>query len=155
MAITVTVLLILTGIFLLLLEIMVLPGISVAGIGGALFLIAGVIYSYSTFGSTGGHITLATTSIFVILSVVLAFRSKTWKKAMLDTEINSKVDALKDIDIAIGDTGITISRLAPMGKVKVNNKYLEAKSLQGFIDEKTEIEIVKIQSSNILVKPKK
>lgn len=155
MAITVTVLLILTGIFLLLLEILVLPGISIAGIGGALFLIAGVIYSYSTFGSTGGHITLATTSIIVILGVVMAFRSKTWKKAMLDTEISGKVDVLKDIDIAIGDTGITVSRLAPMGKVKVNNKYIEAKSLQGFIDEKTEIEIVKIQSSNIIVKTKK
>ncbi len=155
MAVTITVLLILTGIFLLLLEVLVLPGISIAGIGGVLFLIAGVIYSYNSFGSTGGHVTLASAFVLVGLSAIFTFRSKTWKKAMLDTQIDSKVDVMKDVDVAIGDEGITISRLAPMGKVKVNNKYLEAKSLQGFIDEKTEIVIVKIQSSNIIVKPKK
>lgn len=154
MAISVTVLLILTGIFLLLLEIFVLPGISIAGIGGALFLIAGVIYSYTTFGNTGGHITLAATILLVALSAFFAFRSKTWKKAMLETEIDGKVDALKNIDLTIGDVGTTISRLAPMGKVKMNGSTVEAKSLMGFVDQKTEVKIVKIESSYIIVKPK-
>lgn len=155
MAVTITVLLILTGIFLILLEVLVLPGISIAGIGGALFLIAGVFYAYSTFGAIGGHVTLASAVVLSVASTVLAFRSKTWKKAMLETEIGGKVDAMKDINLSIGDTGVATSRLAPMGKVKINGKYIEAKSSLGLIDEKTEIEVIKIESTHIIVKPKK
>jgi len=37
-------------------------------------------------------------------------------KMSLKTEIDGKNDPLKDVDVKIGDVGITSSRLAPMGK---------------------------------------
>lgn len=55
--VTIIVFLMLVAIVLILLEIFLLPGITIAGIGGFLFAAAGVIYAYSV-GETAGHITL-------------------------------------------------------------------------------------------------
>lgn len=40
-----------------------------------------------------------------------------------------------------------------MGKILVNNIVREAKSIDGFIDEHTEIEIVSIEGTRVSVKP--
>ena len=55
--ITIIVFLMLVAIVLILLEIFLLPGITIAGVGGFLFAASGVIYAY-TVGETAGHITL-------------------------------------------------------------------------------------------------
>ena len=44
--------------------------------------------------------------------------------------------------------------MAPMGKVLVNNQSIEATSTGGFIDENTEIEVVKVLQNKLIVKPK-
>ena len=73
---------------------------------------------------------------------------------MLTTNIESKVNEVPGIEgINAGDRGIAVTRLAPMGTVRVKEMTFEAKSLAGFIDPKTEIEVVKISPSQILVKP--
>jgi membrane-bound ClpP family serine protease len=55
--------------------------------------------------------------------------------------------------IKIGDKGKTITRLNPMGRVMVGNEHYEAKSIDKLIDQNTEVEIVKIESNKIIVKP--
>ena len=47
------------------------------------------------------------------------------------------------------DTGKTITRLAPIGKAMVNNTICEAKSTANFIDENTEITVVKLNNNQI------
>ena len=57
--------------------------------------------------------------------------------------------------IAAGDSGVTLSRLNPIGQVVVNDVEAEAKSFDGeFIDEDTEIEVIKVETYNVLVKRK-
>ena len=51
------------GILFMLIEIFLLPGIRVAGIAGAIFLIGGIMYSYMVLGSTTGNITLAASAV--------------------------------------------------------------------------------------------
>jgi len=58
---------------------------------------------------------------------------------------------LKDVDVKIGDVGITSSRLAPMGKVKINGHIVEAKTNDDFIDEGVEVKILEVMNTNILV----
>jgi membrane-bound ClpP family serine protease len=52
-----------------------------------------------------------------------------------------------------GDSGETITRLAPMGKIKVNDIVREAKSIDGYIDEHSPIEVVSVEGTSIKVKP--
>ena len=57
--------LIVLGVILLLVEFFLLPGISIAGIGGAIFMIGGVIYAYIYLGSGAGTATLVISLILL------------------------------------------------------------------------------------------
>jgi membrane-bound ClpP family serine protease len=153
MSLLIIILLILTGILLLLVEILLIPGITVAGIGGVLFVGAGIFYGYNSYGTEGGNLIAFSTLLIVLVSIVLALRSKTWKKTVLEADISGKIQSVSELDIKVGDKAITSSRLAPMGKIKINNTFIEAKSASGFIDEKTEVEVVKVLNTNVIVKP--
>ena len=56
--------LILIGAILVVLEILVLPGINVAGILGFISIIAGVYFGYAYYGGVTGHLILAGTVVF-------------------------------------------------------------------------------------------
>jgi len=155
MILTAVIILIALGILLILLEFLVIPGTTIAGIGGLLFMAGGIYVSYTYLGSTAGHYTLLGTLLFVIISVYYVLKSKTWKKMMLKTSIDSKVDSVDEEVVKAGDTGITVTRLNPVGKVRINDIYFEAKSLDKFIDHDAEVEVVKILKTQIIVKLKK
>jgi len=146
------VLLIVFGILLLLLEFFVVPGITIAGIVGFLLLGGGVYLAYDSFSPIIGHIVLAIVIILVIITLIFALRGKTWKRISLSTKIDSKVTDVKSLNVSPGDKGKTITRLAPIGKVTVNDQTIEAKSMGPFIDENTEVEVVKVLNTNIIVK---
>ena len=148
--------LILLGILLFLIEFLIVPGTTVAGIGGLILMGSGVYLSFDNFGTQTGFIVLVATLIASILILVLSLRSKTWKKAMLDTKIDGKANmGPKDGDVSIGDKGVTITRLGPIGKVKINDITMEGKSTEGYLDPNTEIEVIKIIGSQAIVKPLK
>lgn len=146
---------ILLGIIFLLIEIFLLPGISIAGIAGLIIVIGAIAYAYIYIGSSTGNIALVSSVVLLSTSFVLLVRSKTLRKISLDTNIESTVDNSDLKKINIGDTGKTISRMNPMGKISINGVMVEGKSYNGdHIDEDTEIVVVGISMSNIIVKRK-
>jgi membrane-bound ClpP family serine protease len=148
------VLLILLGILLFLVEFFIIPGVTIAGIGGALLMGVAVFMAYRTHGATAGHYTLFSTLLITIAALVFALRSKTWRRLMLKTNIDGKVEVgLEDQTIKPGDKGETITRLAPIGMVRINDKAVEGKSIGGFLDPKTKIVVVKVLGTQIIVKP--
>jgi len=153
MTIFIIILLIVFGIVLLLLEFLVIPGVTLAAIAGILMIGGGIYLSYEHYGNIIGNITVLSTLILSVSVLALALKSKTWNKIKLKTEVNSKVSKDEVDEVAVGDLGISVSRLAPMGKIKVNKMILEAKSTGVYIDEKTKIEIVGIIDKIIIVKP--
>jgi len=57
--------------------------------------------------------------------------------------------------VQVGETGIAISRLAPIGNANFSGNVVEVKSLSGFIDVGSEIEAISVSENEILVKIKK
>ena len=51
------------------------------------------------------------------------------------------------------DKGVSISRLAPMGKARINSFVVEVSSRTGFIDENVAIKIERITDNTIFVSP--
>lgn len=143
------------GILFMLIEIFLLPGISIAGIAGAIFLIGGIVYSYTFLGTTPGNITLAASAIALGGTFFGLLKSKSLQRISLNTNIEGKVDNSHLLKIAVGDEGITVSRLNPIGKIVVNDTEVEGKSIDGeFLDEDTEVEVVSVGTYSILVKRK-
>ena len=156
MSVGAIILLIVLGIILLFLEFFVIPGVTIAGIGGFLCLAGAIFAAYYNHGTGTGNIILLSTIVVLIILIFIAFKSNIWKKVMLNTDIDGiATDVKNDPSFKIGDRGMAITRLAPIGKAMFNNKMVEAKSIAGFIDQNTEVEIVKIQNTNVIVKPLK
>jgi membrane-bound ClpP family serine protease len=150
---TIIAVLIIVGFIFLLLEILVLPGTNVAGIIGFVLLIVGVWQAYATFGGKAGTITLIATVVVSAIILYYSLQAKTWRRVSLKSEISSKVNVVDEKKVKPGDRGKTISRLAPMGKAYINGVYVEVSSDGEFIDQNTEIEILKIDHNKIVVKP--
>ena len=153
MSILAIILLILLGLLLLLIEFAVIPGVTIAGIGGFLLLGGAVYVAFAEYGKLTGFITLAVVLILAPAMIYYFFQSRTGKKMILQKNIDGKVDLINKEKIAIGDTGKAIGRLAPMGKVKINGETIEAQSTGSFIDHNTEIRVLKIESNKIIVEP--
>ncbi len=147
------VLLIIIGLVLLLIEFAVIPGVTIAGIGGFLLLAASVYIAFVQLGNIAGFITLAFVLIASPILIYYFFKSRAGKKMILGSEIKGKVENFEPGKLKVGDTGKTIGRLAPMGKIKVNGEVVEAQSTGTFIDPHTEIRILKINSNQIIVEP--
>jgi len=147
-------LLIILGLFLLILEFFVLPGVTFAGIGGVLFIGIGIFMSYKYFGSFGGNTALVGTLTVSVLLVVWSLRSGTWDKLMLNSVVNGNVEVKDDDDIKVGDVAVAITRLNPVGKAKVNQVTIEARCPGHFIDANTPLEVLKVYKTYIIVKPK-
>lgn len=145
--------LIVVGMVLLLLEFFVISGTIVPGIMGIALMLGGVMLSYNTYGMAIGNYTLIGTLLFVFISVYKLLKSKTWDRVALKSTIDSKVNKIEE-SVQAGDIGITLSRLAPMGKVQVNNMVYEAKTESDFIDPKERIEVLKVERNKLVVKRK-
>jgi len=145
---------IIIGLLFLALEILVIPGVGVAGIIGFILIAVGVWQAYAGHGLLAGHLVLGGTLLFTVLTLVLSLRGRTWRKLALSTSIDSKVNVIDHELIRIGDTGKTVSRLAPMGKAQINGEFYEVSTNGDFIDPKTEIIVLKIEYNKIIVKRK-
>jgi membrane-bound ClpP family serine protease len=149
------ILLIFLGVVFLLLEVLVIPGTTVAGIIGFAMIFVGLWQSYASKGIMEGHITLGSTLVVTAVTLYFSFKAGTWKKMALKTSIDSKMDQLEGIMIKEGDLGNTVSRLAPSGKALINNEIVEVHTFGEFIDQEVEITVISVKDNKIFVTLKK
>ena len=143
--------LIIIGLLLLFAEILLIPGVGIAGILGLVSLGGSCFYAFNQMGGTVGAIVTAVNVALVVGLSIYVLRAKTWKRLSLDTNIDFK--AVADTGLAVGDRGVTVSRLAPMGSVRFDTELVEVKALEGFVDPEVEVEVVLMEDGKIYVKP--
>jgi membrane-bound ClpP family serine protease len=154
MSLTLIIILIIAGLLFLLLEVMVIPGTTVVGVAGFALIAFSVWESYHTFGTPIGHFVLLGTIFFTILTIYLSLKSKTWNKIMLKTEVDGRVNEIDSNQIKVGDSGVSVSRLAPSGKAIFNNEYFEVHTNGEFIDQETNILVTHFLDNKVFVKRK-
>jgi membrane-bound ClpP family serine protease len=145
------IILITLGLLFLLLEVLVIPGATLAGIAGFGLLFVGLWQTYVSKGIVAGHITLAATIVVTIVSLYFSFKAGTWKRMALKTTSDGKMDQLEGLSIAIGDKGMTVSRLAPAGKALINNEIIEVHTFGEFIDQEVEVIVISVKNNKIIV----
>lgn len=144
--------LILVGIVLMIAEILLIPGVGVAGVLGLLSMGGSCWYAFYEFGNLTGGIVTGVTAVVLVAFAVLVLRAKTWKRMTLDTKIESKVGN-QSVELRVSDKGKTVTRLAPMGSVRFGDEIVEVKALEGMIDPNTDVEICMIEDGKIYVIP--
>lgn len=145
--------LLLIGLTLILVELIFIPGTTVVGLLGLVFAIVGIVVSYQHFGNTVGLYVLIGMSCLTLAGLFYSFRSGLWSRFSLKSAIDSKVNEGLLASVSVGDEGITLSSLRPMGKAEFHAKAFEVKTSGGFVDSGERVKITQIDSHQIVVEP--
>ena len=140
------------AILLLILELFFLPGVSVAGFASVVFYGVALYYAFSRMGMVVGITALAVAVILTIFIIWYFMRSRTLDKMSLHTNIESTAPTRVNERVQVGDSGVTLSRLNPMGRVLVGDVTVEARSFD-YIDEGVKVRITKVEATTVMVEP--
>ena len=144
---------ILIGVILTVLELFFVPGTTLVGLLGLIFSIAGVVITYRYYGTDVGMYVLSATTVLKLGILYYSFQRKAWTQFSLKTAINSKVNEGITDGLTIGETGVTMSTLRPIGKARFNQREFEVRTSGNYIDTGMAIRITDISSNQITVEP--
>lgn len=100
-----------------------------------------------------GFIVLAVVVVMLVLLTILFLRPRTWNRFALKTNIESQVQPVEiEKQVEVGVQGITLTRLAPMGKVQIDGQIFEAKSLDSYIDPRQEVIVIGYDNATLVVR---
>lgn len=141
------------GVALLFLE-MFLPGM-IAGIIGAIMLIAAVFVAYGEVGIEAGNVTLAAaTGITALLWWWWAtkFQHTRFGRCMTLTATDTGTSQAEGITHLAGQTGTAVTPLRPSGTILVGGRRIDAITGGEFIEQGTCIRIVRAEGSAVIVR---
>lgn len=144
--------LMLVAVVLMLLELFLIPGFGIAGVASFCSFVGAVVWAYLYVSPLAGHVVLLLTLLLMGCSIYVFLRGKALEKMSLKTNISDKVDLLSGLQVNVGDKVVTASRLAPMGKVLVDGKEVEARSAS-FVEPDTQVEVIRVEGNVLVVKP--
>jgi membrane-bound ClpP family serine protease len=141
------------GVILMLVEMLLIPGIGVAGFLSLGSLGVACWYAFTAISTTAGWWT--SLAAVLLLGVMLFFilRAKTWRRFELKTEVTSHTGAEAE-QVKVGDRGVAFTRLAPMGTGRFGAVSCEVKSHDNtMVAAGTPVEVVAIEENKPIVKP--
>jgi len=145
--------LLLIGLALIVIEVVFVPGTTIVGIIGVIFAGTGIIFSYRYFGSDIGLYILLGTSALTAVALYYSFRTEAWSRFANKSTMKGKVNEGITASLKVGDEGVSLSTLKPMGTVNFASGQFEVKTLGDYVDVGTKVKIVHIEPSQIIVKP--
>jgi membrane-bound ClpP family serine protease len=144
--------LLIIGLTLLLIEILFIPGTTIVGVFGMIVSLAGVLYAFSSFDSEIAFWIVGVAGILNLVAIWYGFSSGVWRRFSLKTSLQGGAFDGRTSHLTVGMTGLAVSDIKPIGKAEFGENSYEVKSADGFIEVGKEVNIVKIQNNQILVK---
>jgi len=150
------VVLFLAGIILILLEIFVVPGFGITGIGGLIAVLGSLYFTFPT--PQIALSILAAVMVLSILSAIILIKvfggSRFWKNISLGESQTTDSGYIAHIDKSDlpGTRGKTLTPLRPAGIVLINGERIDVVSEGGYIDKDKAIEIVSVSGSRVVVR---
>lgn len=147
--------LVVLGLFLVVAEILLLPGITAAAVGAVGCFIGAVILAYMTYGAGTALLVFFGSLVLALAALLVSLRSKTLKRLTLDSNIDSVASVSADKVVPLGAEGVSLTRLAPMGTVVIDGRSWEAKSFDGYIPPKKAVVVTGFDNTAVVVQLKK
>ena len=146
------IILVLLGVFFLVAELIFLPGVTLGAILAAASYGAAIYFAFVRLGVIGGVLTIVVVVATSLVAVVVSLRAKTWQRLALNDKVDGQSMDTPSNSVNIGDIGVCVSRLSPMGKVNIAGKIYEAKSVDAYIDQRSDVEVVGFENFAVIVK---
>ena len=144
---------IILGLVLIAVEIIFIPGTTVVGIIGFVTTVGGIAYGYKMYGTATGHAILGGTIGIGGVMTYLCFKLEVWRMFALNESINERVESNIKTHLFVGQEGISVSALRPMGTASFMNEDCEVKTSGEYIEAHQKIKIIKLEHNTIIVEP--
>lgn len=145
--------LLVTGVLLLFVEVLFIPGTTFFGITGFVLSAIGIYMAYQK-GITEGTLSLVIVSVVFVGLLVIGLRSGLWMRYSLKQTITGRVNESREEWVKVGDEGETISDLRPMGRAEINGHQLDVRTLGHYCVAGTRVSVVRVDRNKIYVEPK-
>ena len=168
-----------SGIALVFMEILVIPGFGVAGVGGAVLILGGLIGLIAgedalfpdsptetkdlLYGVSTLLLALVTTSVGIYFISKRIGSLPMLNRLVLSTSVPRGDDgptgmlmAMEQSDdsaIREGDVGKVISALRPSGRAEIHSRLVDVVSEMGFIDEGVRVRVIEASRFRVVVEP--
>lgn len=134
-----------------------IPG-GILGLLGTVSLIASTVLAYKALGPLEGTYFLIF-AVFLLLCVVmisLKLLPKSWigKRMFLNTSGKGYSSHEDKHDQLLGKVGKAYTDLRPVGVAVFSDKKYDVYAVSGFIEKDNDVEVIKIEANNIVVKLK-
>ena len=166
------VLLFVGGVFCLLLELLVLPGFGIFGLGGGVMILASLVLASQTvvlprtesqLAELRHSLTLVAAALVIVVAATIALRSYLPKAPVFRTLLLSPTpeedlvdldyrESLADFSHLVGERGVATTNLMPAGKADFNGELVDVIADGMPIDRGTAIVVVKARGSRVLVR---
>ena len=140
------------GLFFLVAELIFLPGVTLGVVLSLAGYAAAIYLGFMRFGMVGGLMVLAIVIAISLVATLISLRARTWQRFALNDKLEGQSMETPALQVKVGDRGMAISRLSPMGKVNIAGKEYEAKSLDSYIDQRTPVEVIGFENFTVIVK---
>ncbi|HRK74615.1 MAG TPA: NfeD family protein [Rhodothermales bacterium] len=148
--------LLLLGLFLIWLEIWIVPGLNVVGVGGLLSLAFGIFLIFTGFGLLSGVTALGLTATAGFSLFYFAQKNGAWDKFILQTTLLSGEELAKleggERGHYLGKSGIVLTPLRPTGIIEVEGERMEVVTEGGFISSGSKVRIVAMDRQKFFVR---
>jgi membrane-bound ClpP family serine protease len=166
------VLLFAAGVACILLEMFVLPGAAIFGLGGGLLIIASLVLASQTFVLPHNDYQLAqlrdsllgligaAAGVIVVAMLMRRYlpQAPFFSNVMLEPPSNSELEdlahreALVDLEHLLGHKGVATTQLIPSGKARFGNQLVDVTADGEVIGRGTEIVVVAVQGNRVVVR---
>jgi membrane-bound serine protease (ClpP class) len=143
--------LILLGLFLLFLEVAIIPGFGVVGIAGLVLLGIGIVVVWNVAGSTIGLVVVAVSVPVFALVFWLFLKSKASKKLSLEDRIVAESSDVPRLTHLVGRKGVAVTPLRPSGMALIGEARWDVKTEGEFLEKGSRIVVVKLDMNSIVV----
>ena len=168
------ILLFLAGMVFLLLEVFVLPGFGIFGVGGGLLVLAALVLALQTSNAlptTGAQLKELRESLFTVSSAGLAVlvliavlrrylpRTGGFKRLVLappgsdDPEILEPREVHDHYEHLVGNRGVAVTHLRPSGKVRIGGETFSVVSNGQPVSQGEDVIVVEVYGNRIVVQP--
>ncbi len=166
------VMLFVTGVVFVLLELLVLPGFGIFGLGGGLLIVAALVLASQTFIlpqtelqliELRNSLSVVAGSGVICLGLGMVLRqylphSPIFRRAMLmppdeaDQIEQDRREAIADYAHLVGQTGTATTDLMPSGRAEIAGELVDVTAGGEMIDRGTPVVVVKAQANHVVVK---
>ena len=160
------------GVLFIILEIFVIPGLGIFGIGGMLMVICSIVLATQTFiiPRTAEEMARMPVSLGILVAACSGFlvaaavmrkvipNTPYFKKMMLEPRVLDQMEAdreaIVDWSELMGKAGTTVTRLVPAGKARIAGKVVDVITDGRMVDKDEPIKVIEAIGNRVVVAPK-